>query len=318
LQNSEGAHFLPLLRNFKKESVVLVIGHRLNTEKAKLADSQTPLTEKGVYRGPPESFDNADLDDLFREVPFMPSPKLTELAAHCIKEDLFAYAQLLPYLEPSDSALRRLSGKKTELMVAKVNKSFTMSMVEIDDAEMTRIFNEENQEFEGQLLYSSKLALINQLLRTNNWQDFASAWAGFKLKFDLLLYQPILHSLLNLLEWAIDPLEPSGFQKFFRLERKPLSFPCEDSPKEFVQLRAMDESSLEKLGELMGYIGRYVGFRPRAFIKLCRLFKRVVKEQEESSALVAKVKELTKLCLVPANGYAEGNGPMALELFSYL
>ena len=32
-------------------------------------------------------------------------------------------------------------------MQAKISKSFTMSMVEIDDNELLRIFNEENVEF---------------------------------------------------------------------------------------------------------------------------------------------------------------------------
>ena len=73
-------------------------------------------------------------------------------------------------------------------------------------------------EFEGQLLHSSKLALITELLRLNNWTDFTAIWTPFKFKFDLVLYQPLLHVLLDLLEWAIEPLlAPSGFQRFFNI-----------------------------------------------------------------------------------------------------
>ena len=50
-----------------------------------------------------------------------------------------------------------------------VSKSFTLSMVEIDEVEQLRILEEENQVFEGQLLHSSKLSLITEMVRGNNW-----------------------------------------------------------------------------------------------------------------------------------------------------
>ena len=68
----------------------------------------------------------------------------------------------------------------------------------------------------------------------------------------------------------------------------------------------------------MDYVGKYVGFRPKLFITLCRMFKKLVKQHEKNKVIVDKLKELTKKHLVPANGYAQGNGPMAIELYSYL
>ena len=68
----------------------------------------------------------------------------------------------------------------------------------------------------------------------------------------------------------------------------------------------------------MTYIGRYIGFRPRVFIKLCKLFKKIGKECQDIPEIISKMKELTRLFLVPANGFAEGNSPMAIELYSYL
>lgn len=56
------------------------------------------------------------------------------------------------------------------------------------------------------------------MVRCNNWLDFTLLWAPLKNKFDLILYQPLLHALLDLIEWAIEPLlQPIGFQKFFRV-----------------------------------------------------------------------------------------------------
>jgi hypothetical protein len=69
---------------------------------------------------------------------------------------------------------------------------------------------------------------------------------------------------------------------------------------------------------LITYIGRYIGFRSKVFIKLCRIFKNITKDESIGKDIQEKIKELIKVHLVPANGYTEGNGPMALELFSLL
>ena len=139
LQNAQAAHFLTLLQYFKKESVVLVIGNKLKVDIVKPSDDQ-PLAEKRIYCGPPDIFDGVNLQQLFKEVPFLANPRLTQLASRCIKDELFSYTDILPYLEPSDLSLKRISGKTAELTLAKVNKSFMMSMVEIDDNEQAKLF----------------------------------------------------------------------------------------------------------------------------------------------------------------------------------
>lgn len=63
------------------------------------------------------------------------------------------------------------------------------------------------------------------MVRLNDWVAFEAAWTPFKEKLDLLLYQPLLKNLLDLLEWAIEPLsQPVGFQRFFRFEVKGMVF----------------------------------------------------------------------------------------------
>lgn len=52
----------------------------------------------------------------------------------------------------------------------------------------------------------------------------------------------------------------------------------------------MDVDSIQKINELIGYIGRYLSFRPRVFIKLCRIFKSVVKDGDMNGELVAGIK----------------------------
>ena len=78
--------------------------------------------------------------------------------------------------------------------------------------------NEENLKFEGQLINSTKLALITELLKINDWTDFSQHWAPYKGKIDLLLYQPLLKELLNFIEWAIEPLSATiSYQKYFNV-----------------------------------------------------------------------------------------------------
>ena len=58
----------------------------------------------------------------------------------------------------------------------------------------------------GQLLHSSKLAYIAECIRINDWTNFKLLWKVYREKVDLLVYQPILSELLNMLDWMIDPV----------------------------------------------------------------------------------------------------------------
>jgi THO complex subunit 2 len=143
MQNSESRHFMQILRHFRKESLVQTIGNMMQSQKIK-TPTDPALAEKTLYCGPADAFDGADVQALFNQIPFMPNPRLSEMAAKSIKAGLFSYGDIQPYLEPSDTMLKRISGKRSELTLAKIAKSFTMSMVEIDDNEMIKIFHEEN------------------------------------------------------------------------------------------------------------------------------------------------------------------------------
>lgn len=106
-------------------------------------------------------------------------------------------------------------------------------MEEMEEAEKIKLANEENIKFEGQLLHSTKFALIAELVRQNSWTDFVQSWSGFKGKIDLLLYQPLLRYLLNLIEWSLEPLfiKASPYHKFFKVSRKEVNVPEEANYK---------------------------------------------------------------------------------------
>jgi hypothetical protein len=159
-----------------------------------------------------------------------------------------------------------------------VKECFTLNMEELDDAEKLRVASEEDIKFEGQLLHSTKLALISELVRLNDWADFEAAWSPFKDKIDLLLYQPLLRHLLDLLEWAIDPLvQATGYHRFFRTE-KSVPFTADGTGKEHPRITSLDAAGMRALENLVSYVGKYVGLRSRLFIKLCRLLRREAKE----------------------------------------
>ncbi len=71
------------------------------------------MAEKTIYCGPPDAFDGSDPQELFNQIPLLPNPRLFELTAKSIKDGLFTYADILPYLEPTDSVLKRISGKRS-------------------------------------------------------------------------------------------------------------------------------------------------------------------------------------------------------------
>ena len=60
LQNSESYQFLQLLRYFRKESVVMTLGHMIQAHKTKTTN-EANQTLKTVYCGPPEIFDKVNL-----------------------------------------------------------------------------------------------------------------------------------------------------------------------------------------------------------------------------------------------------------------
>lgn len=67
------------------------------------------------------------------------------------------------------------------------------------------------------MLHSSKLALINGFVIINDWHHFIKAWTFYEEKIDLVIYQYLLKSLFNLLEWIIDPLYTKiSFSKYFK------------------------------------------------------------------------------------------------------
>lgn len=46
------------------------------------------------------------------------------------------------------------------------------------------------------MLHSSKLALLNGFLCTNDWKNFNKLWNIYVNKIDLIFYQPLIKSLL--------------------------------------------------------------------------------------------------------------------------
>ena len=69
------------------------------------------------------------------------------------------------------------------------------------------------------MVHSTKLAVLAGMVRVNAWEEFTRAWRSYRGKVDLLIYQPLLTNLLDLIEWAIEPItRPIGFQRFFKNE----------------------------------------------------------------------------------------------------
>lgn len=53
------------------------------------------------------------------------------------------------------------------------------------------------------MLHSPRLAIINGFITINDWGNFKKVWLTIQDKIDLIVYQPLLKSLLSKLEWVI-------------------------------------------------------------------------------------------------------------------
>jgi hypothetical protein len=126
------------------------------------------------------------------------SPHLISMCAQLIKDGILLYQDVLPYLEPSDYSIKLINSKRADLALQKIKECFTLNTEELDETQKAKLYQEESLKFEGQLLHSTKLALISELLRLNDWSDFEAAWIPYKNNIDLLLYQPLLKHLLDL------------------------------------------------------------------------------------------------------------------------
>lgn len=69
------------------------------------------------------------------------------------------------------------------------------------------------------MIYSSKLAFINGFVVKNDWRNFKKLWKMYEKKIDLIIYQPMLRSLLKMLGWVIDPLYAKvSYCRYFNTE----------------------------------------------------------------------------------------------------
>lgn len=46
------------------------------------------------------------------------------------------------------------------------------------------------------MLHSSKLAVVNGFVVLNDWENFVKLWSSYQDKVDLVIYQPLLRTLL--------------------------------------------------------------------------------------------------------------------------
>ena len=285
------------------------------------------------------------MEEIHRDLGFIAHPKLIELACLLIKYDVVKLEDVYSYLGPQDSVLERIQAQRLENGKQKVMKSFKMILEEIDDVQRIKLKDEDNLKFAGQLLYSSKLALMTCMVRVNDWKNFWILWEHYKYKIDLLLYQPLLIALMDMIDWIIEPLYSKiSTSRFFK---KPYTsknqFPLDpslDNSNGLVQITQCHDLYSDKfvnLSLVLGIVNQYIGFKSKLFIKLCRLFRSIVKNpnlyseangnsmSEESLANFAdheivkhKIMEFTKEYIVPGISYQNENPALSNEAFQLL
>ena len=110
----------------------------------------------------------------------------------------------------------------------------------------------------------------------NEWQLFEKLWMTHEEYFDLMLYQPLLNELLNLIEWSIEPIyEQISFGRFVKILVKTEKF--QEKERGIKKSYQLDVSFFEKLSYLFTYVKDYVGFKHTLMVKLCRIFKAIKK-----------------------------------------
>ena len=110
----------------------------------------------------------------------------------------------------------------------------------------------------------------------NEWELFERLWGGYKAHFDMMLYQPLLNEVLNLIEWMVEPIyEQISFGRFVKNLVKSERFKeKEGGVKKLYQL---DLGFFEQLQHMFTYVKDYVGFKHSLMVKLCRIFKAIKK-----------------------------------------
>ncbi len=83
------------------------------------------------------------------------------------------------------------------------------------------------------------------------------------------MYQPLLHTLLNILEWMINPLYYRlCSQQQFGVDLEDTEF---DLDGDLHQHEMFTELLIEEVNTLFNIIGIYIGLKTEAFVKLCRV-----------------------------------------------
>lgn len=122
----------------------------------------------------------------------------------------------------------------------------------------------------GQAFHCLKLALQVEHIRCNDWPSCLQ----MGIPNDLSLHVPILKQMAQALEWRIRPIYnsilPGRLSLHYRIKREfmPAGY--------WLQLEHLNEELLTAVEEVIPHLSIYVGLFPKLFVKLCRIFSRLL------------------------------------------
>jgi len=140
----------------------------------------------------------------------------------------------------------------------------------------------ERADFLGQLLYSTRLWLMSSLAEINDWEHFYFMWFMYGQHVDLIAHQPTLRNLFRLLDWSIEPVHRIiSYSRLFKKHQPPRAdkephYDAKVPTRQIVQCTALNEQFFDQVEDILSVVKGYIGFCPPTYIKLCRIFRRLI------------------------------------------
>lgn len=165
----------------------------------------------------------------------------------------------------------------------KFNEAFVFNSEELSDKQKKDMERAERVDFFGQLLHSTRLWLMSELAEINDWEHFYFMWFMYGQHVDLIAHQPTLRNLFRLLDWSIEGVyRIISYSRLFKKHQQPLKKekePHYDSKIETRQIQqstVLNEQFLDQVEDILSVLKGYVGFCPPTYVKLCRIFRKLI------------------------------------------
>jgi len=315
----DNLYYHQIINKFKLESLAQILGFKFQGYAEKInCNLSCPL---------------AELSKTLNEKVITPYPLFT-ITANLIKAELISIKDIWVHLSPADTDINEWAQKKYNTALSVFKRNYEKKLNATDEqkkkdkeTEITSI-----EEVESQLICKNinislipsdnqKLWLMEALVKNNSWILFEKLYGSLNSCFDLNSHLPLLNTILNYLEWLIEPVyRPISPTRFTKKPVTLVNFPIHNSNLELQQIHQLDLEGITKIARVCKIVGPAIGKNVLVYTKLCRLFRHYLDHPstENHNAIYEVLVYICTQILLPAISLVKSNPGVIANLWNII